>query len=296
MKALKLPCDGLLVDATFGRGGHSRLGLEQLGPNGRILAIDRDPDAVSYGQREFAAEPRIKIVRGRFSELASIIAEHYPDARVDGILLDLGVSSPQLDSAARGFSFNTSGPLDMRMDPDSGVSAGQWLADAEEYEIVRVLRQLGEERFARRIAVAIKQAISEDQLDTTADLSRIVSAAIPVHERHKHPATRTFQAIRMKVNDELGELEKALDQSLSHLGCGGRLVIISFHSLEDRMVKRFFRKQARGDDFPPDLPITSDHLNPRLKLIGKSVRADAAEIANNPRARSAVMRVAEKIA
>ncbi|KAA3620582.1 MAG: 16S rRNA (cytosine(1402)-N(4))-methyltransferase RsmH, partial [Proteobacteria bacterium] len=204
VEALNLPCDGFLVDATFGRGGHSRLCLDRLGPDGRILAIDRDPAAVAYGRERFAGESRITVVRGRFSDLAALIAEHFPELPVNGVLLDLGVSSPQLDSAARGFSFGASGPLDMRMDPDDGPSAAEWLAEVDESELAWVIRTLGEERYARRIAAAIKSAAAAGTLETTADLARVVSAAAPTHERHKHPATRTFQAIRMHLNDELG--------------------------------------------------------------------------------------------
>ena len=294
--ALNLPDDGILVDATFGRGGHSRLCLDHLGPAGRVLAIDRDPDAVAWGNRLFADEPRIKVVQGRFSDLARLIALHVPDARVDAVLLDLGVSSPQLDTAARGFSFAAAGPLDMRMDPQSGQSAVDWLTEVEERDLVRVIRTLGEERYARRIAAAIKQAIAEDTLKTTSDLAALVTAASPTHERHKHPATRTFQAIRMHVNEELDELRRVLPQALDALKGGGRLVVISFHSLEDRIVKRFMRGEARGDDFPPDMPVTADMLNPRLRLVGKMMRATDAEVAVNPRSRSAVLRVAEKLA
>lgn len=296
VEALNLPDDGFLVDATFGRGGHARLCLDQLGPKGRVLAIDRDPDAVAWGRQAFAGDGRIRVVHGRFSELAALIASNFPDLAVNGVLLDLGVSSPQLDCAARGFSFGASGPLDMRMDTSSGPSAAEWLESAAEAEVAATIRSLGEERYARRIAAAIKRAVAEGNLKTTADLARIVAAASPTHERHKNPATRTFQAIRMQVNDELGELRRALPQALDALAAGGRLVVISFHSLEDRIVKRFMREHARGDAYPPDVPVTADKLAPRLTLIGKAVRAGAAEVASNPRARSAVLRVAEKLA
>lgn len=296
VEALNLPGDGFLVDATFGRGGHARLCLDQLGPRGRVLAIDRDPDAVAWGRQAFAGDARIRVVHGRFSELAVLIGSNFPDLAVNGVLLDLGVSSPQFDCAARGFSFGASGPLDMRMDPSSGPSAAEWLESADEAELAATIRSLGEERYARRIAAAIKRAIAEGTLNTTADLARVVAAASPTHERHKNPATRTFQAIRMHINDELGELRRALPQALDALAAGGRLVVISFHSLEDRIVKRFMREQARGDTFPPDVPVTADMLAPRLRLIGKAVRAGSAEVASNPRARSAVLRVAEKLA
>jgi 16S rRNA (cytosine1402-N4)-methyltransferase len=296
VEALNLPCDGFLVDATFGRGGHSRLCLERLGPGGGILAIDRDPEAVAFGRLVFADEPRIKVVQGRFSELSTLIAEHAPDTRVNGVLLDLGVSSPQLDTAARGFSFASRGPIDMRMDPESGVSAGDWLAHSDEAEIARVIRSLGEERYARRIAAAIKGALAAGELTTTADLAAVIAAAAPTKERHKHPATRTFQALRMHVNAELDELRDVLPQALDALAPGGRLVVISFHSLEDRIVKRFMRDESRGDDYPADLPVTADMLEPHVRLVSKPVRAGDRELAANPRARSAVMRIAEKIA
>ncbi len=296
VEALHLPDDGFLVDATFGRGGHSRLCLDELGPEGRVLAIDRDPAAVAYGRRMFAGDDRIRIVRGRFSELAELLARHAPGARVDGILLDLGVSSPQLDEAARGFSFGAAGPVDMRMDPESGESAASWLEEVDEAGLARVIREFGEERFARRIARAIKLALAAGELSGTRELAEVVAAAVPTRERGKHPATRTFQAIRMQVNDELGELRAVLPQALDALARGGRLVVISFHSLEDRIVKRFLREQARGDRFPPGVPVTADMLNPRLRLVGRDVHAADYEVAANPRARSAVMRVAEKLA
>ncbi len=295
VEALSLPRNGYLVDATFGRGGHSRLCLEWMGPEGRILAIDRDPEAVGYAGFHFCHEPRLKVVHGTFSEIAQLIQKHASGVRIDAILLDLGVSSPQLDTAERGFSFNATGPLDMRMDPDRGQTAEEWLCEVDEAELAQVIRTLGEERFARRIASAIKRAVLENKLGTTGDLAAIVAAAVPTRERNKHPATRTFQAIRMHINAELEELKKVLPQALEALVTGGRLVVISFHSLEDRIVKRFMRDCARGDHYPPDLPITADHLNPGARLIGKAVRAGEAELRCNPRARSAVMRVAEKL-
>jgi 16S rRNA (cytosine1402-N4)-methyltransferase len=213
--------------------------------------------------------------------------------KVDGIVLDLGVSSPQLDDSARGFSFYEDGPLDMRMDPDSGMPASDWLNAAEQYEIFRVLRDYGEERYAKRIARAIVEERQRHAITRTGQLAQIVSNAMPRHEKAKHPATRTFQAIRIFINRELEELQSVLPQALQALASGGRLAVISFHSLEDRMVKRFFRDQARGDEFPPDLPVTADQLHPRLRLIGKAIRASEPEIRRNPRARSAVLRVAE---
>ena len=295
MEALQLPVNATMVDATFGRGGHTSACLRELGPEGRILAIDRDPDAVAYGNRQFASEPRVKVVQGNFSEMKQLLSENLPGVEVHAILLDLGVSSPQLDESRRGFAFQKDGPLDMRMNPSAGISAAEWLMQVEESELSLIIKRLGEERFARRIARAIKQHLVEHEIATTSELAAIVSDAIPFKEKHKHPATRTFQAIRMFVNQELEEISNVLPDALDALRVGGRLVVISFHSLEDRIVKRFMKTHAKGDSYPPDLPITADMLKPRLKLVGKPVRAGADELEDNPRARSAVMRVAEKL-
>ncbi|MFT5113267.1 MAG: 16S rRNA (cytosine1402-N4)-methyltransferase [Parasphingorhabdus sp.] len=295
VQALNLPFDATLVDGTFGRGGHTSYCLNQLGSDARILGIDRDPDAISYANENFADESRLQVVQGRFSELQNLISENLPGALPNGILFDFGVSSPQLDIAERGFAFQTDGPLDMRMDPGQGVSAAEWLLHVSETELASVIWKLGEERFSRRIARAIKQHLLESEIQTTAVLAAIVSASIPKWEKHKHPATRTFQAIRIFINQELEEIESVLPQALSALQVGGRLVVISFHSLEDRLVKRFMKRHAKGDDFPPDLPITADKLNPTIKLIGKAQRAGAEELQSNPRARSATLRVAEKL-
>ena len=295
MEALQLPVNATMVDATFGRGGHTSACLRELGPEGRILAIDRDPDAVAYGNRQFASEPRVKVVQGNFSEMKQLLSENLPGVEVHAILLDLGVSSPQLDESRRGFAFQKDGPLDMRMNPAAGISAAQWLMQVEESELSLIIKRLGEERFARRIARDIKQHLVEHEISTTSELAAIVSDAIPFKEKHKHPATRTFQAIRMFVNQELEEISNVLPDALDALRVGGRLVVISFHSLEDRIVKRFMKTHAKGDSYPPDLPITADMLKPRLKLVGKPVRAGADELEDNPRARSAVMRVAEKL-
>lgn len=296
LEALAIRPGGIYVDGTFGRGGHSRAILARLGEQGRLFAIDKDPDAVAHGREALAAEQRFTIVQGTFAMLAELAEQWGVCAQVDGILLDLGVSSPQLDSPARGFSFRADGPLDMRMDPGSGVSAAQWLANAAEGDIARILKVYGEERYARRIARAIVRERAQAPIETTARLAQIVAAASPTKERHKDPATRTFQALRIHINRELDDLQAGLAQAMDVLKPGGRLAVISFHSLEDRMVKRFFRDQARGDEFPPDLPVTQDQLHPRLKLIGKAARASEAEVADNPRARSAVMRVAERLA
>jgi 16S rRNA (cytosine1402-N4)-methyltransferase len=292
--ALAIKPDGVYVDATFGRGGHSRDILAALGPDGRLVAVDRDPQAVAAGQAEFGGDARFSISKRPFSMLEAHVKELKLQGRVDGLVLDLGVSSPQLEDSARGFSFTRSGPLDMRMDPDTGISARDWLSTAEEPELRQVIRTLGEERFAGRIARAITLARKETPIETTEQLAGIVAAAVPGHEPGKHPATRTFQAIRMYLNRELEELEAVLPQAERVLAPGGRLVVISFHSLEDRIVKRFMRSEARGDDFPPDLPVPAAALRPRLRLVGKARRPDAREVGANPRARSAVMRVAER--
>lgn len=290
--ALNLRGDGIYVDATFGRGGHSAAILKALGPDGRLLAFDRDPQAVEVARERFGADARFTMIKGPFSMLAQAIDDRGLRGRIDGILLDLGVSSPQLDDPARGFSFRHTGPLDMRMDPGSGMSASAWLMSADEKDIARVIRDYGEERYARRIAGAICRERERAPIVTTADLARIVAAAVPTRERNKDPATRTFQAVRMQVNRELEEIEAVLPQALSVLAVGGRLVVISFHSLEDRIVKQFMRRESSGDELPPDLPVRHVDISPRLRLLGKR-RAGPEETARNPRSRSAVLRIAE---
>ncbi len=292
--ALNIKESGCYVDGTFGRGGHSRLMMQAMGPEGRLLAIDKDLAAIESGQRLFANDNRFIIEQGSFAMLNQLADRHGLTGKVDGLLLDLGVSSPQLDSAERGFSFMHDGPLDMRMDTTNGMSAAAWLARAEEHEITRVLKTYGEERFAKRIARAIVAARQEAAIETTGQLAAIIAQANPVKEPGRNPATRSFQAIRIFINRELDDLSDCLDQVLRVLAPGGRLVVISFHSLEDRMVKRFMRDHARGDDFPPGLPVTKDQLSPRLKLIGKAIRPSASEVSQNPRARSAVLRIAER--
>lgn len=296
LEGLRVMAEGCYVDGTFGRGGHARAILARLGGAGRLYALDRDPDAVAFGRAAFAAEPRLRLEQGSFADLAAFAGRHGIAGRVDGLLLDLGVSSPQLDDPARGFSFQADGPLDMRMDPGSGESAADWLARASEREIAAVLSDLGEERFARRIARAIVQARTSVPLRTTAELAALVARASPARDPHKHPATRTFQAIRIFVNRELEALAQGLDQSLRVLAVGARLVVISFHSLEDRLVKRFMRDRARGEVLPKGVPVTGRPAGGDLRVIGKAVRANAAEVARNPRARSAVLRVAERVA
>lgn len=293
--ALVTRADGFYVDGTFGRGGHSAGLLARLDDNGRLLAVDKDPAAAAVATDMFEGETRFDFFHGSFARLPHQLRRMGIDA-VDGILLDLGVSSPQLDEADRGFSFQQDGPLDMRMDTSSGETAAEWLSGASEDDIATVLRDYGEERFARRIAAAIVAAQREAPIVTTGELARVVSEANPRWEKHKHPATRAFQAIRIRVNHELDDLRALLDGALDLLRIGGRLVVISFHSLEDRMVKRYMRDMARGEALPRNLPVPDSALNRRMRLVGKAVRAGADEVAANPRARSAVMRVAEKIA
>ncbi len=295
LAALKINPVGCYVDGTFGRGGHSAAILEKLDEDGRLLALDKDPAAIEVANQQFAEDKRFLIRQDSFAMMNRHVAALGWMNQVDGILLDLGVSSPQLDDASRGFSFQKDGPLDMRMNPEQGQSAAEWLAEAREQDIAAVLKEYGEERFARRIARAIVQARREKPISTTKQLAEIVAAANPAWERGKDPATRSFQAIRIYINRELDDLEQVLEQVFDLLKPGGRLVVISFHSLEDRRVKRFMRDAARGDDFPPDLPVTQAQLKPRLRLVGRAVRAGEAELEQNPRARSAVMRVAERL-
>ena len=296
LAGLAVKADGRYCDATFGRGGHAAAILGQLGPAGRLCGIDRDPAAITAGRERFAAESRLTLVRGSFGRLEERVRAAGWEGELQGVLLDLGVSSPQLDEAGRGFSFMQDGPLDMRMDNESGLSAAQWLARAGEREIADVLFKLGEEKFSRRIARAIVAVRAATPIGTTRQLADIVAGAVPTREPGKHPATRTFQAIRIHVNRELEEVEAALPQAVSLLAPGGRLCVISFHSLEDRLVKRFMRREAQGDPIYAELPDVPPHARPRLQLIGGAVMPGDAEIARNPRARSAVLRVAERIA
>jgi 16S rRNA (cytosine1402-N4)-methyltransferase len=293
--ALGVDSSGFYVDATCGRGGHSAAILELLGPEGRVLALDRDPEAVQAVRMRFGSDPRFSIVQAPFSRLGDEVRAHGRLGRVQGIVLDLGVSSPQLEDAARGFSFLRDGPLDMRMDPTTGTSAAQWLARAREQDIERVLRQFGEERYARRVAKALVAARGRTPIVTTGQLASLVSAAMPQREPGQHPATRTFQAIRIFVNRELEELERCLKQVPDVLAPRGRLAVVSFHSLEDRMVKRFVREQARGDAFPRDLAVRYVELSPRMRPVGRPIRPSLEETVRNPRARSAVLRVAERL-
>ena len=289
--ALAIRPDGVYVDATFGRGGHSRLILDRLGPRGRLIALDKDPEAVAAGKR--IGDARFCVVHASFVELAEVL-ERVGQEGVDGVLLDLGVSSPQLDDAARGFSFRRDGPLDMRMDTSRGQTAAQWLETASEAEIREVIRDYGEERFAKQIAKALVAARQRGPVVTTGQLADIVGTAVRTREKGKDPATRTFQAVRIYLNQELAHLSLALPQILDTLTPGARLAVISFHSLEDRIVKRFMGDAARAD-VPIRLPLRARELpQPRLRLVGKPVRPTAEEIAANPRARSATLRVAER--
>lgn len=296
VKALIGDTAGFYVDCTFGRGGHSRQILSALQSQGQLLAIDKDPQAITVAKQDFGADPRFQIAQGSFSMLETLVKNAGKLGQVNGVLLDLGVSSPQLDEAQRGFSFTQDGPLDMRMNPNEGQSAAQWLANATEQEIADVIYRYGEERFSRRMARSIVEQRNVAPITTTLQLAEIVKQANPAWEKHKHPATRAFQGIRIHINRELEDLESVLSQALEVLSVGGRLVVISFHSLEDRMVKQFIDKQARGDDYPAGVPVQFADLNPRMKKIGKAVKADAEEVARNQRSRSAVMRIAEKIA
>jgi len=293
--ALVTRADGFYVDGTFGRGGHSRAILERLSQDGRLLVVDKDPEAIAVARMLQSTDSRVSIHHGSFADITPLLAGSFGAQRVSGVLLDLGVSSPQLDDAARGFSFLKDGPLDMRMNTAQGQSAAQWLQSASEEEIADVIYQYGEERFSRRMARAIVKARAETPLVGTLQLAEIIKEANPAWEKHKHPATRAFQGIRIFINSELQDLQRALDVILELLDIGGRLVVISFHSLEDRMVKQFMQKQVRGDDFPPGLPVRQDQLSPRLKLVGKAVKGSSGND-GNARARSAVMRVAEKLA
>lgn len=295
LDALAINPEGIYIDGTFGRGGHSGEILKRLS-TGRLQAIDQDPQAIKAAEK-FADDARFSIARSRFSQIKSVAEQAGILGLVDGILLDIGVSSPQLDDADRGFSFMKDGPLDMRMDPDSGRSAAQWLAEAELEEMVFVIKKYGEEKFATRIARKVIEVREHTEITTTAQLAQLIDEAVPVKDKHKHPATRTFQAIRIYINSELEEIQTALQASLEVLKPGGRLVVISFHSLEDRIVKQFIKKQSKGEAIPRGLPLTDEQLkqNLTLKAVGKAIKPSDAEIAQNPRSRSSVLRVAEKL-
>ncbi|RZM70302.1 16S rRNA (cytosine(1402)-N(4))-methyltransferase RsmH [Pseudoalteromonas rubra] len=296
LDALNIQPDGTYIDGTFGRGGHSGEILKRLNEQGRLQAIDQDPQAIAAAQK-FADDPRFSIAHNRFSHIESVARDAGLLGKVDGILLDIGVSSPQLDDAERGFSFMKDGPLDMRMNPTAGRSAAQWLAEAELEDMVFVIKKYGEEKFARRIATKIIETREHTEITSTKQLADLIDEAVPVKDKHKHPATRTFQAIRIYINSELEEIQTALQAALAVLKPGGRLVVISFHSLEDRIVKQFIKKQSKGEAVPRGLPLTDAQLkqNLTLKAVGKAIKPSQAEIDANPRARSSVLRIAEKL-
>ncbi|WP_096334870.1 16S rRNA (cytosine(1402)-N(4))-methyltransferase RsmH [Thiopseudomonas alkaliphila] len=294
--ALAIKPEGIYIDGTFGRGGHSRLLLQQVAATGRLIGFDKDPQAIQTGLTLAQEDPRFTIVQRSFADLAQEIESQQLTAQVDGILLDLGVSSPQLDDASRGFSFMHDGPLDMRMNPASGISAADWIAEVSQEQLAQVFKTYGEERFAKRLAKAVVERREQQAFTTTADLAAVISAAHPAWEKGRHPATKAFQAIRIFINNELGDLEQGLEAAVKVLKPGGKLVVISFHSLEDRIVKQFIRRMEKGeqDNLPRDLPVITQRFEPILKACGKPQYASAEEVLANPRSRSAVMRVAEK--
>jgi len=295
MQALAIQASGYYLDGTFGRGGHASALLARLGLGGRLLAVDRDQQAVAAGHALAARDSRLEVIQARYSALPALASARGWAGRINGILLDLGVSSPQLDQAERGFSFSVEAPLDMRMDATTGISAADWLASASERQIADALKTYGEERFARRIARSIVDTRGAQPIRTTRELVNLIERAVPTREPGKHPATRSFQAIRIQINQELEELRRFLADVCDLLAGGGRLVVISFHSLEDRIVKRFIRDEAQGASIPKGVPVRDVELCRRLRAIGQPVRPSPAEIERNPRARSAVMRTAERL-
>lgn len=294
LESLNIRPAGVYIDATFGRGGHSRAILQRLNEEGRLIAFDQDLEAVAYAEKAFADEPRFTIEHCNFNQVADVVARYGLTKKIDGVLMDLGVSSPQLDDAERGFSFLRSGPLDMRMDTSQGESAAQWLNKVKYGDLVYVLRKYGEEKFAKRIAAAIVDRRDEREVTETGDLAEIISNAIPVKEKHKHPATRSFQAIRIYINKELQAIEEGLEGVVSTLSIGGRLSVISFHSLEDRIVKRFMRDISSRPKLPAGLPVMEADIEVPFQLVSKPVVAGAEELAVNPRSRSARLRVLER--
>lgn len=294
INALAIKADGIYIDGTFGRGGHSKAILNALGPTGCLVSFDKDPDAVACATQQID-DVRFRIIQDSYTQLQPTMATLGYQGLVNGILLDLGVSSPQLDNPERGFSFLREGLLDMRMNPAQGLSAADWLQTATERQIADVLWEYGEERFAKRIAAAIVNERHQQPITSTTQLAKIIATAHPAWEKGKNPATQSFQAIRIFINQELVELANVLEQTIDVLAAGGRLAVISFHSLEDRIVKRFMRKYVKGDEFPRGLPIKEEQLMARLRNIGGAIRPDTVEIQHNPRARSAILRVVEKI-
>jgi 16S rRNA (cytosine1402-N4)-methyltransferase len=288
--------DGVYIDGTYGRGGHAKSILSRLGSSGRLIVMDKDPEAVKAAREALGNDTRVTIFHDDYANMAETLESVELNQQVDGVLLDLGVSSPQLDDASRGFSFQKNGPLDMRMNPMQGESAADWLRRAEEKEISTVLWELGEERYSRRIARKIVELRKIQDIDDTATLSALISACVPMPKNKKHPATRSFQAIRIHINQELAHIGQLLDSIFDILKIGGRLLVISFHSLEDRLVKRFFRKHSTPAKIPRGLPLRDSELTStiRLRVIGKAIKAGVEELSLNPRARSAVLRVAER--
>lgn len=295
LQALQIEPEGYYIDGTVGRGGHSQAILDQLNDKGRLLVFDKDPQAIAWAKDYWQDEPRVRIWHGSFAQMHWVAQQFGMAGQVDGILLDLGVASPQLDQADRGFSFNQDGPLDMRMNPQQGQSAAQWLANVSQKYLADVLHYYGEERYARRLARVIKDYQQHTAITTTRQLAELIKNNIPKADPYKHPATRSFQAIRIAVNQELDDLEKGLEVGVDCLAQGGRFVVISFHSLEDRLVKRFFKTGYWPDDTPPDLPVRQQKRSSRLKPVTKPCKASDDQAQINPRARSATLRVAEKV-
>lgn len=295
-QGLNIQADGIYVDCTFGRGGHSKAILRKLNDKGKLFVFDKDPQAIQVASDLAVEDPRVKVVHSAFSNISNYLGRENLVGSVNGILFDLGISSPQIDDPKRGFSFSMSGELDMRMDTTSGISARDWINSSDETEISEVLRNFGEEKFSRRIARAIINRREINPISTTQDLSEIVVDAIPFKEKNKHPATRTFQAIRIFLNNELEELKVGLSQAYTLLSVNGRLVVISFHSLEDRIVKRFIRQFSKNDPYPDELPVKADCIKPGLRMVGKLITPSKSECEKNVRARSAKLRIAEKLA
>ncbi len=294
VSALNVQSGGVYLDATLGRGGHSEEIAKRMGESGKLICLDRDPRAIELGKKKFQSDSRIEVLQGEFSRMSELLSNFTKISKVDGILMDLGVSSPQLDQAERGFSFMRDGELDMRMDPTKGESAAQWLARVEESDLVKVLFELGEEKFARRIANAIVVTRESQVIDSTLQLANIIEQSVPKKDKHKHPATRTFQAIRLHINQELVEVSSALPQAVELLNEGGRLAVISFHSLEDRIVKRFIRKLSTPNLPPKNIPVSAEAYLTPLKAVGKAIKPSKQEVNDNPRSRSSVLRVAER--
>ena len=295
VSALAVKPDGIYIDGTFGCGGHTRALLAKLSNKGNLVGLDKDPSSIEKARKLALEDSRFSINQCSFGNLAEVVNSRLWKGQVNGIILDIGVSSPQLDVAERGFSFQKDGFLDMRMNPNVGISAAEWLARATMDDIVTVIKTFGEERYGRRIARAIIETREILPIVTTLQLAALIYKASPSREQNKHPATRTFQAIRIYINNELEDLKIALEQALDVLAFGGRLAVISFHSLEDRIIKRFFRNESRGDDLPSNFPITIDQLNPRVRLVGRTIKSNDLELALNSRARSAILRVIEKL-